>query len=115
MYSAVLILPKEHKEAGDQIGEVMGWGPVSYTIPLSTGQDLTHYGLRADVETTFVDMIEDAKRGTYPSNLHIEALQSVISALIADFSPDSTDSEKPVMWGAEHFEYVCDKYRLVRC
>ena len=75
----------------------------------------THVGLRADVHPSFIQMIEAAKRGTYPANLSTETLQSVISALIADFSPDSTDSEKPVMWGAEHFEYVCNKHRLVKC
>lgn len=57
MRSAVLILPVELKSQGDQIGEAMGWGPVSYTIPLSSSLEVTHYGLRADVSEQFVDWI----------------------------------------------------------
>lgn len=106
MQSAVLILPKELKEAGDKIGEAMGWGPVSYTIPVSAGQDLTHYGLRADVETTFVDMIEAAKKGVYPDAIPEAIIKPVVDNLIADFST--------TLWGHDHFQEVLDKYGMIQ-
>ena len=104
MYSAVLILPKELKEAGDKIGEIMGWGPVSYTIPLSTGQDVSHYGLRADVAQTFVDVIEAAKKGVYPDAIPEAIIKPVVDNLIADFST--------TLWGHDHFQEVLNKYNM---
>ena len=41
-------------------------------------------------------------------------LRPVIGALIADFSPDPSDSEKPVLWGAAHLEAVCAAHGLTR-
>jgi hypothetical protein len=106
MQSAVLILPIELKEAGDKIGEAMGWGPVSYTIPLSSGQDLTHYGLRADVSQTFIDMIEAAKSGTYPDAIPESIIKPVVENLIADFST--------TLWGYDHFQEVLNKYNMIQ-
>lgn len=106
MISAVLILPIELKESGDKIGEAMGWGPVSYTIPLSTDQDLTHYGLRADVTQSFIDMIEAAKSGTYPDAIPESIIKPVIDNLIADFST--------TLWGHEHFQEVLNKYNVTQ-
>lgn len=116
MYSAVLILPMALKDAGDQIGAAMGWGPVSYTIPLISedASEATHVGLRADVQPSFIDMIEAARQGVYPEALPEAALRPVIEALIADFSPDPSAPEKPVLWGAEHLEAVCASHGLVR-
>ena len=109
MHSAVLILPMALKNAGDQIGAAMGWGPVSYSIPLASedATEPTHIGLRADVQPSFVDMIAAAKDGHYPDALPERLLGPVIASLIADFSPDPSDPEKPVLWGADHLEAVC--------
>ena len=117
MHSAVLILPIALRDVGNQIGAAMGWGPVSYTISLASNPDgeATHIGLRADVHPSFIDMIEAAQQGIYPPTLSAELLQPVIDSLIYDFSPDPNDTEKPVLWGVEHFEYVCNKHQLVRC
>ena len=114
MHSAVLILPIALKDAGDQIGEAMGWGPESYTIPLTSNPDgeVTHIGLRADVYPSFIRMIEDAKQGRYPETLPENVLRPVIDALIADFSPDPSDPEKPVLWGADHLDCVCMENNL---
>ena len=117
MHSAVLILPIALKDAGDQISEAMGWGPVSYTVQLAPdgANEATHIGLRADVYPSFITMIEAARSSVYPDNISAELPQPVIDSLIADFSPDPNDTEKPVLWGVEHFEYVCNKHQLVRC
>lgn len=116
MHSAVLILPMALKNAGDQIGAAMGWGPVSYSIPLAAdgASEATHIGLRADVHPSFIDMIVAAKDGHYPGALPERLLWPVIASLIADFSPDPSDPEKPVLWGADHFEAVCAAHGLCR-
>lgn len=109
MHSAVLILPMALKDAGDQIGAAMGWGPVSYSIPLAANgaTEATHVGLRADVHLSFIDMIEAARQGVYPEALPEAVLRPVIEALIADFSPDPTDPETPILWGSDHLNAVC--------
>lgn len=116
MHSAVLILPMALKNAGDQIGAAMGWGPVSYSIPLAAdgASDATHIGLRADAQPTFIQMIAAAKQGIYPDALPEAVLRPVIEALIADFSPDPSDPEKPVLWGADHLDAVCAAHGLTR-
>ncbi len=116
MHSAVLILPMPLKHAGDQIGAAMGWGPVSYSIPLAAdgASEATHVGLRADVQPSFIAMIEAAKGGTYPEAIPEAVLRPVIEALIADFSPDPSDPEKPVLWGSGHLEAVCAAHELTR-
>jgi hypothetical protein len=114
MHSAVLILPLELKAAGDMIGAAMGWGGVSYSIPVTPegGTSPTHVGLRADVQPTFLDLIVAAKAGHYPPGLPESVIAPVIAALIADFRPDPAQSEKPMLWGAEHLDAVCAEHGL---
>ena len=62
--SAVLILPAAYRAAGNQLAAEMGWQPVdadpgTYSIPLLTGDTLTHWGCRADVTAGFIDMVEN--------------------------------------------------------
>jgi len=103
MYSAVLILSASLKEKGDQIGSVMGWGPESYTIPLSSDLlTVTHYGLRTDVSKQFVDWI--LTKENLPD---IPDLELVLDNLIYDFAGIDHN-----LWGREHLDYVCSKYNL---
>ena len=62
--SAVLILPAAYRDAGNALSAEMGWQPVgadpgTYSIPLCTGDTLTHWGCRADVTQGFIDMVEN--------------------------------------------------------
>lgn len=116
MHSAVLILPMALKDAGDQIGAAMGWGSVSYSIPLAAqdASEATHIGLRADVHLSFIEMIVAAGQGVYPDAVPEAVLRPVIEALIADFSPDPSDPEKPVLWGADHLVAVCASHGMTR-
>ena len=62
--SAVLILPAAYRTAGNDLSAEMGWQPVdadpgTYSIPLCTGDTLTHWGCRADVTQGFIDMVEN--------------------------------------------------------
>ena len=123
--SAILIILAALKSAADALGATMGWGEVSYTIALTddpeTGE-VTHYAARADVTLTFIYVIKLAQGAdvTVPDDLveGVAALQAalaaapseivdpVIAALIADFSPDPEDAEKPVLWGRAHLDAV---------
>ena len=78
--SAVLILPAAYRTAGNDLSAEMGWQPVgadpgTYSIPLMTGDTLTHWGCRADVTQTFMDMIANPTEETQP----------LIDVLIWDF------------------------------
>ncbi len=102
MQSAVLILPADLKSQGNAIGEAMGWGPESYTIPLSGNQiDITHYGLRANVDDQFIRWIT----GIDP--LPIQGADAVLASLIYDFS-----GIEHSLWGREHLDYVCSNHNL---
>ena len=62
--SAVLILPAAYRDAGNTLSAEMGWQPVdanpgTYSIPLMSGDTLTHWGCRADVTAGFIDMVEN--------------------------------------------------------
>ena len=109
-HSAVLIIPADLKNQADAVGAAMGWGEVSYTIPLSDdpeSQEVTHWAARADVSEQFIRWV----RGQEP--LPDPAFQPVIDALIADFSPDPDDPEKPVLWGRGHLDAVLADQGLV--
>lgn len=102
-YSAVLIIPAALKTQADTVGAAMGWGPVSYTIPLGDGETVTHYAARADVSGQFVRWV----KGLDP--LPDAAFQPIIEALVADFRPDPTyegDDPPPVLWGRAHLDAV---------
>ena len=105
-HSAVLIIPADLKPQADAVGEAMGWGSTSYTIPIPDAEAPTHYGLRADVDAQFIRWI----KGIEPLPESCADLAApVIAALIADFSPDPTlegDEPPPVLWGREHLDAV---------
>lgn len=108
--SAVLIIPAAFKSQENAVGEAMGWGSVSYTIPLGDGEAVTHYACRADVSHQFIRWVRGLE--TLPD----ETFQPVIDALIADFSPDPTyagDEPPPVLWGREHLDAVLAEQGLV--
>jgi hypothetical protein len=102
MHSAVLIIPAALKPAADAIGAAMGWGPTSYTVPLSAdGETVTHYAARADVTDSFVNWITGSE--PLPSNI-AEHAAPVLAALITDFSQ--------TQWGREHFDSVLAQHNM---
>ena len=112
-YSAVLIIPAAMKPSADTVGSAMGWGAVSYTIPLGDGETVTHFGSRADVSQQFIRWV----KGLDP--LPDPAFVPIVDALIADFSPDPTmelaegETPPPVLWGKDHLEAVIAAQGLV--
>lgn len=102
-HSAVLIIPAELKPAADILGATMGWGAVSYTIPVGDGETVTHFAARADVSPQFVAWITGTEALPNP------AAQTVIDALISDFSPDPAyegSDPPPMLWGRAHLDAV---------
>lgn len=75
MTSAVLIVPTADRDAANALGESMGWGPNNYSVPLTDGTSVTHYGCRADVTQTFIDMLANPPPEAAP----------VVAVLISDF------------------------------
>ena len=59
MFSCVLILPIGYVDEGNTMGEILGYGSYSFTVPLSnTGNEpITHVGLHSWVEQSFIDMM----------------------------------------------------------
>ena len=128
-HSAVLIIPAALKPAADAVGAAMGWGEISYTIALTDdGETLTHYGSRPDVSSAFVytvllaqgadlvvpDHLTDAVAAMQSAlaEAPAEVVDPVIAALIADFSPDPSDPEKPVLWGRDHRDAVLAQHGM---
>lgn len=63
-YSAVLIMPTALIDKANALGAAMGHGPDSYSVPLSDGEGVTHFGARARVRSSFCAMLAAAGRIT---------------------------------------------------
>ena len=61
MTSAVLILPDAYRDAGNAFGVEKGWGDNNFSVALSAdgSEPATHWGCRADVGPSFVEMVEN--------------------------------------------------------
>jgi hypothetical protein len=61
MKSCVLILPAALRAKGNALGEALGHGPNSYSVPLSaTGSEpATHYGLHTWADQAFLALLSD--------------------------------------------------------
>ena len=107
MLSCVLILPDAQTPTGNAVGEAMGWGPASYSVPLSAdgSEPATHYGLHAWVTEEFQALIET---GAYPPQVEAAGItqadyDAMMAALISSFWPDYVD----------HFATICSDNGLV--
>lgn len=68
MKSAVMIVPASGLAAANAFGQAMGWGPGNYSVPLSpTGAaPATHWGCRATVYQTFLDLLANPPEAALP-------------------------------------------------
>lgn len=91
MFSTVLIIPENLREEANTLGEAMGWGPDNYSVPLSDGVGVTHYGLHAWSTQEFVDMMAAVGAGNIPPvpGLTREQVIAVTSALTVSIRPSS--------------------------
>lgn len=97
MKSCVLIVPASLHTAANQLGEIMGWGPNSYSVPLSADgtEPATHYGLHTWVTSEFETMMAGAAQGQMPQPLAdggypLETFLAIMGSLIASIR-DSMD------------------------
>ena len=112
LYSAVLIIEDSLREQADAMGAAMGWGPVSYTIPLVAAQSpedspedrpdepITHWACRLDVPRSDIAAIR-AEGEAAPA---LQDHGTVLQHLVADFSPDpdAPADAQSALWGHAH-------------
>ena len=107
MLSVVLIVPAAVVDQANALSETMGWGSPSYTVPLTTGGEVTHWGLHTWAQPSFVDLVQSAAGGEKPEALAKypdAAFRAVMAALIMSVRADNDG----------HFAAVCAEHGLVR-
>lgn len=120
MYSAVLIVPESLLIKANKLGEAMGWGPTNYTIPLVDAEDNIFYGLRTDVQPSFLGLVQGVANGVLPEldydayDLTPQDVQDIVAELKASFSPDPTDPESATLWGSDHFTVALETFGLTQ-
>ena len=112
--SVVIVVPSVIREQCNIIAEIMGWGSNSFSVPLtSDGVNITHYGLRSECDNTFVGWLRGELE--LPNIISRNPkIKMVLNTIIVDVSPDKLNPQRGVLWGAEHFNYVCNQNNLVR-
>lgn len=101
MHSLVLIVPAAALTAANaQAAELLG-GPANFTIPLGTGGQITHMGLRADISAAQLDCLRDCE---------------MLGDAIFDISNDplADDEARHSLWGRAHTDAVLAAHGLER-
>lgn len=104
MKSCVLITPVANRDAANQLAELMGWGPGSYSVPLSADgtEPATHFGLHAWVQPEFEALLSGAAEGIMPEGLaqagYPEAVfLGIMASLITSLRDDMTGHWQDVL------------------
>lgn len=104
----ILIAPAAFQAAGNALGEALGHGPDTYSVPLypvnAPAYEPTHFGACAPVSDDFVMLVHGAEQGIIPPELEAlgysgAAVQALVAQLIIDFSNINEE-------GFVHFERV---------
>lgn len=104
----IMIAPTAFRDAGNALGNALGHGPDTYSVPLYPATELayepTHYGACSPVTDAFVMLVQGAEQGIIPPELEAlgcsgSQVQGLINQLIIDFSNISEE-------GSIHFERV---------
>lgn len=104
IHHAVIILPAALRDAGNAVAEQMGWGPNNYSVPLTDGEEITHYGLSTVMQDDAAQMFTAAQAGTYPEGF--ESAAPVVEAMHMDI--------RPAAEALGHFDAVLDELGLHR-
>ncbi len=109
MIHAILIAPKAYQSAANALGEALGYGPDTYSVPLyaAGATEPTHYAGCAPVSDLFVSQVSSAIAGELPDALAeytVDQVQGLISHLIIDFADD--------VEGSQHFGQVLAAHHL---
>ena len=104
----ILIAPTAFRDAGNALGDALGHGPDTYSVPLYPASieafEPTHYGACSPVSDDFVALVHGAEQGVIPFELETlgysgTEVQALINQLLIDFS---NINEEPII----HFERV---------
>lgn len=91
----ILIAPAAFREAGNALGDSLGYGPDTYSVPLYPAtvesEEPTHYGACSPVSADFVSLVHGAEQGVIPPALEAlgytgSGVQALISQITFDFS-----------------------------
>lgn len=110
--SVVILVPSLVRDECNMIAEIMGWGPDSFSVPLTrNGLTIEYYGLRSECDDTFIGWLrgEEELPPVVGRNPKIKA---VLNSIILSVSPDKNMPEKPLVWGQQHFFQVCRENSL---
>jgi hypothetical protein len=66
MHSTVLIVPAEFLDDANRLGNALGYGPESYTVPLGNDGEVTHYGSHTWASDEFFLVVQGALSGSLP-------------------------------------------------
>lgn len=99
MFSLVLIIPTALKDKADTLGQVLGYGPSNYSVPLYKNKELTHYGLHTWASQSFLDLLDS---GQLPPEVEFPDFQEVLDNLIKSVRSDYIN----------HFQDVIKEYEL---
>lgn len=95
MIHAILIAPADFREAGNALGESLGHGQDTYSVPLYPAgveaEAPTHYAAASPVTDAFVALVSAAEAGIIPPELEAlgytgAGVQALVMQLIFDFS-----------------------------
>jgi hypothetical protein len=98
MNSVVIIIPAGNLALGNQIGEAMGYGPASYTVPLSADglEPATHYGLHTWASDAFVALLNAGTVSPLPDGVTEQNISDLVAAM--DWTASASDANP-----AQHF------------
>lgn len=105
--SVVIIVPQIIRDECNMIAEIMGWGPDSFSVPLTkSGNAIEYYGLRSECDDTFIGWLRGEEE-LPPITARNPNISMVLKSIILSVYPDKQDPYKPLLWGQDHFNKVC--------
>lgn len=112
-WSTVLIIPAALLDKANLLGTALGYGPESYTVPIPSEEEATHYGAHTLASAEFFDLIAAAQSGSLPPidwsavGLTEGDVLEVLAALVASAPGSPLDPDgMPYASPSEHFAAV---------
>jgi hypothetical protein len=122
MKSAVNIVPAQLRDSYNVLAAALGWGSGNCSVPLYTGDTITHYGGRANVSPTFEEIIGNALQGILPDELIAQGadpqqVQALLQQATIDIAPRTEGEGEDAVTiqhssPRAHFEAVVDSLGL---
>lgn len=98
-WSTVLMIPAALRSSANLLGAALGYGPESYTVPIPSGGEATHFGCHTWAGPEFFDLILAARAGNLPPvdwaahGLTAAEVASVLAALVVSAPGSPIDPE----------------------